>query len=668
MPTIAGVDIGGTFTDAVLVDGGGRLTVAKAHSTPADMAQGFLATLDLLAARSGVPASDLTLLAHGTTVATNAIVQGRVARTGLITTRGFRDVLEIGTQMRDDVYDLQAPLAPPLVPRPLRLEVRERVGPDGAILEPLDHDDVARAADELAAAGVEAVAICFLFSFANPEHERTAAAIVAERTRLPVTTSEAIAAEIREYPRMATTAVNASLLPLVGGYVGRLGAQLADASATAPLSLMCSNGGLARADTAAQAPIRLIASGPAAGAIGAGRLASLAGLPDALSLDVGGTTADVAAIHGGRPALRYRGEVAGHPIALPQVDVGSIGAGGGSIARVDAYGALTVGPESAGAVPGPAAYGAGGEDATVTDAHVVLGTLDPDAFLGGRVPLDRAAAERAVTHHVARPLRCSAEAAALAIVRVVCANMAAALRLVSVARGEDPRRHVLVGLGGAGPLHACAIADELDMTRVLVPRHPGVTAALGLLLTDERHDLARSFVRRTSAIRGPELSRLARDLGRAATDLLSGPGRTAFALDMRYRGQAFELAVQLPEPTLGGLERAVESFHRAHRRAYGHASPGAETEVVAVRATAVRPARRIRWAAGDQGSSRSSGVVTIATTRGRRRHRTYERSGIGADAIVRGPALITQEDSTTLVPAGWTARPVAGGSLLVERA
>ena len=489
-----GVDIGGTFTDAVVVDGAGTATVAKTRTTPDAIATGFLDALAALAERGGTEPGAIAYLAHGTTIATNAIVQGRTARIALVTTAGFRDTLEIGTQLRAHLYDLRAPNPPPLVPRALRFEVDERVGPQGEVVRPLDEAAVAAVADEVLAAGAEAIAVAFLFSFLNPAHERRAAELLATRTGLEVTLSSRVAPELREYPRSATTAINAALLPLVGGYVRDLASRIGEAGVRAPLHLMRSSGGVARAADAALLPVGLISSGPAAGVIGAAQVAAAAGVRDALTIDVGGTTADVALVIGGEPQLRYRGAVAGHPVALPQVDVGSIGAGGGSIARVDAFGALTVGPESAGADPGPAAYAMGGDDATVTDAHVVLGTLDAARFLGGRAPLDAGLARAAVQRAVAAPLGIGVEEAAAAIVRVCCANMAAALRVISVARGHDPRRLALVALGGAGPMHAPAIADELGIARIVVPRWPGITAALGLLAADIRHDLARGFV------------------------------------------------------------------------------------------------------------------------------------------------------------------------------
>ena len=351
--------------------------------------------------------------------------------------------------------------------------------------------DVEAAANAFAGAGVEAVAVCFLFSFAQPEHEREAGRILESMLPgVPVSLSCEVAAERREYPRAATTALNAALLPVVGSYVEELDARLQSLGAGVPLHLMRSNGGLATAGVARRLPVALIASGPAAGVIAAARLGAVAGMPDLLTFDMGGTTADVCLVSNGEPERRFRGEVQGHPVTLPQIDVLSVGAGGGSIARVDAFGSLRVGPESAGADPGPAAYGRGGEDATVSDAHLVLGTLDPDRFLGGRMALDAGAARRAVERAVAKPLRLSLAEAGDAVLRIADATMARALHVISVGRGHDPRGAALVAFGGAGPMHGCALAEELGIRRVLVPAHPGVTSALGLLLADVVHDLA----------------------------------------------------------------------------------------------------------------------------------------------------------------------------------
>ncbi len=669
-PVRAGIDVGGTFTDAVLLDSASRLTIAKVRTTPADLTEGFLEAVSALVAGSGVPAEAIAYLAHGSTVAANAIVQGRTARVGLLTTAGFRDVLEIGTQQRASLYDLRAPRPAPLVPRELRLEARERIGPAGEVVRPLEPADVEAAAEAFRLARVEAVAVCFLFSFANPAHEAEAGRIL-ERLLpgVPVTLSSDVAPEYREYLRTSTTVVNASLLPLVGRYVESLAGRL-----SVPLHLMQSNGGVATAAEAARLPVGLIASGPAAGVIGAARLGAVTGSPDLLTFDMGGTTADVSLVVGGEPQMRFRGEAAGHPVNLPQIDVLSVGAGGGSIARVDRFGSLAVGPESAGADPGPAAYGRGGEDATVTDAHVVLGTLDPARFLGGRMALDPAAALAAIERHVGAPLGLSAEEAAAAVLRIANATMVRALRVVSIARGHDPRRFALVAFGGAGPMHACAIADEVGMSRIVVPRYPGVQSALGLLLSDVRHDLRQTWVRLTSALDGDELERGLRRLEGEARGLLAdagftdGAGRVEFELDMRYRGQAYELTVPLgPDRELAEVER---TFHSTHERAYGHASPVEETEIVTLRARATGVLQAPNWdrlVPSESRGAQASARTVWTPERGPERYAVHERDALGAGDALDGPAIVEQDDSTLVVAPGWRLSVGAAGSAILER-
>jgi N-methylhydantoinase A len=672
----AGVDVGGTFTDAVLVDEEGRLHVAKVRSTPQDASEGFLDALAELARRSGVAPAALAYLAHGTTVATNAIVQDRLARAALITTAGFRDVLEIGTQQRRRVYDLWTPQPAPVIPRERCHEVRERIGAGGEEVDPLAEEDVVAVARRLRAQEVEAVAVALLFAPLEPAHERRVAEILAaELPGVPVSLSSQVAPEVREYLRTSTTALNAALLPVAGGYVRRLSERLEAGGVATPLHLMQSNGGVATAQAAAELPVGLVASGPAAGVIGAARLAQAVGEGDLLTFDMGGTTADIALVVDGLPQLRFQGDHGGRPVNLPQIDVLSVGAGGGSIAEVDRFGSLTVGPRSAGAVPGPAAYGAGGEAATVTDAHLVLGTLDPERPLAGGVRLDLEAARTAVRRAVAEPLGLAVEDAAEAIVRVADANMADALRVVSVARGHDPRRFALVGLGGAGPMHACAIADALAIPRVLVPRHPGVTAALGLLASDVRHDLRRTWIRPTAGLAPAELDGALRAMEAEARERLAAAGHAdgsaavAFELDMRYRGQAYNLTVPVaPGPVSAATLAAAEAaFADAHRAAYDSTPSVTETEIVTLRARATGRVPRSAWSASAaQNGARSYAARAVWTAGGRRPYTVHERDALGPGAEVRERTIIEQEDTTVVVPAGWHGE-VSPTDLLVLR-
>jgi N-methylhydantoinase A len=672
-----GVDVGGTFTDAVMADEQGRLHVAKVRTTSENLADGFLEGVGRLAERSGQPLSGLRYLAHGTTLATNAIVQGRVNRAGLVTTAGFRDLLQIGTQQRASLYDLWSPQPAPVIPRERCCEVRGRIGPDGAEVDPLNEDDVVAAAARLREQDVEAVAIVLLFSFANPDHERRAAEILGrELPGIPLSLSSQVAPEFREYLRASTTALNAAVLPLVGGYVRRLSRRLAEAKIGAPLHLMQSNGGVATAEAAARLPIGLVASGPAAAVIGAARLGEAVGERDLLTFDMGGTTADVAIVIDGLAQLRFQGDHGGHPVNLPQIDVLSIGAGGGSVAAVDRFGSLTVGPRSAGATPGPACYGAGGAEPTVTDAHLVLGTLDPDRPLGGVVALDTAAARAAVEGRVARPLGMSVEEAAEAIVRIATANMTNALRVVSVARGHDPRELALVALGGAGPMHACAIADELGIPRIVIPRHPGVTSALGLLLSDVRHDLRQSWIRPTDAVEVGELDAVLRRLEDQARALLARAGyegdrgTVGFELDMRYRGQAYNLTVPLaPRPvTAATLAGAQAAFAEAHRRAYDFTPTVQDTEIVTLRARAIGPVEHAPWADANGRPGRGSAREPMVWVDGERRpFALLDRRRLAPGDRIPEETIIDQEDATILVAAGWGGTVRAGGVVVLER-
>lgn len=669
----AGIDVGGTFTDAILVGDDGALDVVKVPTTPSRPAEGFAAAIAGMLAQAGADADALDYVVHGTTLATNAIVQGRAARVGLITTAGFRDVLEIGTQQRAELYDPRRPRPAPLVRRELRLEVRERIGADGAVVTSLEDDDVRAAAGVLRDAGVQAVAVVLLFSFLEPAHERRVRTLLMEELPgVPVSLSSDVAPEFREYPRTSTTALNAALLPLTGAYVREIADRMDAAGASVPLHLMQSNGGVTPARDGEELPIGLIASGPAGGVIGAARLGALAGLGDLLTFDMGGTTADVGLVVDGEPQMRPSGDAGPHPISLPQVDVLSVGAGAGSLARVDPFGELRVGPQSAGADPGPAAYGRGGNEATVADAHVVLGTLAPDRFLGGGMPLDADAARAAVRRSVGQPLGLSDEEAASAIVRIADATMVDALRLVSVARGHDPRRFALVAFGGAGGMHAASLAEQLGVERVLVPRHPGVASAMGLLLSDVRYDLRRTWVARTAELDTAELERRLAALGDDAAARLAragfgdGDASVDFDVDMRYVGQAYELRVPIRRPVdADALAGAEDAFQAAHERAYGHRLPNT-TEIVTLRATARGAHPALEWRYDVAAPARSE-AREVWTPGGPQTHAVHARAALAQGDELHGPAIVEQYDTTIVVPAGWRLEVVVGGSSLLAR-
>ena len=671
-----GIDVGGTFTDAVIVVDDGHVRIAKVRSTPERIEAGFMDGLRQLLERAGAEAADVGYLAHGSTVATNAIVQRRLARTALITNEGFRDVLAIGTQMRAHVYDLWTPEPEPIVPRDLCLGVRGRLDAAGEEVEPLDADSVRTAAAALRDRDVEAVAVMLLFSFINDEHERRVAEILAEE--LPgtvVSLSSRVVPEFREYVRASTTALNASLLPLMGAYLGAVTDEVAGEGVSVPLHMMQTNGGVAPAARARELPIALSASGPAAGVIGGARLAELVGESAALTFDMGGTTADIGLVIDGSPQRRFSGEAAGMPINLPQIDVLCIGSGGGSIARVDQFGSLTVGPASAGAEPGPAAYGLGGEDATVTDAHVVLGNLSPESALADGVPLDRELAERAVAAAVGEPLGLGVEEAAAAILRIANANMANALRVMTIARGHDPRRFALVAIGGAGPMHACALADELGIPRVVIPRYPGVAAALGLLATDIRHDLRRSWLQPTAAIVPADLDVEFARLEAEAADLLNTSASVtrsfefSHELDMRYRGQAYNLTVPFaPRPvTAEAIAAAEEAFEEEHRRLYDYTPSVTETDIVTLRLRALARIPDIDWTVAEDGRQPAVAGTRRVYHGGWRRWTAAGREQLAQDDTIAAETIIEQEDTTVVIPPGWSGRVGAAGTLVLQR-
>src|SRR5919198_1325648 len=575
---LLGVDVGGTFTDAALLTPDGLVT-AKAPSTPDDQSEGVLDAVHAALEAAGVRAEDVERFAHGMTVGTNALLEGKVARTALLATEGFTDLEELGRQARAELYRLCAGHPPPLVPPELRVPVPERTGPDG-VLRALDESRLRELVAERCG-GVEAAAVCLLWGFRHTGHERAVATVLDEE--LPgvhVSTSHETAGVFREYERCATTVVDAALSPLLRRYLERLGERARDAGLPEP-EVMLSGGGVASSATAARHGSRTVLSGPAGGAVGAARSAERAGAADVVCLDMGGTSCDVSVAFGGRAGETGGRDVGGRALALPMVDVHTIGAGGGSVAWRDAGGALRVGPRSAGAVPGPACYGRGGEEPTVTDANLMLGYLDSDSPLAGGVELDRGAAERAVAE-LGRSLGLSVEETAAGIVRVASTEMARAVRVMTVERGVDPRGLALLAFGGAGPLHAVTIAAELDMERVLVPPSSGVLSAVGLIASEPRRDLVESVL-----LSGDSLTS---DAAAAAVDRLAERGRDELGapdaglragFDLRYAGQAFELTIPGdPRPDPAELRRA---FDAAHEERYGYADEDAELELVTVR-------------------------------------------------------------------------------------
>ena len=652
---VLGVDVGGTFTDAVLLTAGGVVT-GKAPTTPHDQSEGVMAAVQEALGRAGAQAGAVERLVHGMTVGTNALLEGRTARTALIATEGFTDIEELGRQARPELYRLCVAAPEPLVPPELRVAAPERCGPDG-VLEALDIDGLRQ---RLAGLGEqpEAVAVCLLWGFRHPEHERQAAGVAREALgEAHVSTSHETAGVFREYERLATTVVDAALSPLLRRYLSNLTARAREAGLPAP-EIMLSSGGVAGAEIAAAHGSWTVLSGPAGGAVAAARAAGLAGTEDAVGLDMGGTSCDVSLVAGGRVAVTGGREVGGRSLALPMVDVHTVGAGGGSVAWRDPGGALRAGPRSAGADPGPACYGRGGTEPTVTDANLLLGYLDAGSSLAGGVRLDRDAAERAVAA-LAWELGLDPTEAAAGIVRVAGAEMAQAVRVVTVERGVDPRGLALVAFGGAGPLHAAQIAEELDMRRVIAPVVSGVLSALGLAVSERRRDLQESVL-----LSGDELTRdavaevVARLAARGREELGEAGGELRATYELRYAGQAFELPIDgHPEPDPAQLRAA---FDRAHAERYGYEDPEARLELVTVRVAVALPGGDPQPASGEPAE--------------RRAQRWAWFEGEWVDAAVLGPGTCEQDGpailelpgSTLVVPPGWSAHADAE-TVVMER-
>ena len=682
-----GIDIGGTFTDLVAIAADGRVLTRKAASTPHDYAEGIVAGLHALLDEAG--GADVAEVLHGTTIGSNTVLEGRGARTALIATAGFRDALEIRDLRMPVLYDLHWTKPPALVERRLRLEVTERMRPDGRIAVPLDTASVAAAIDVLRAERVESLAICLLHSYANPAHEQAvAAAVHAALPSLAVSVSHEILPEIKEYPRTSTTVVNAYVQPVVRCYLAALSARLQAAGIAAPLRLMQSNGGLASATFAAEQPVTIIESGPAAGVVGAAALAARLNEPRVITFDMGGTTAKAGLVEHGEVLRSEAMEVgagvmagsrllvgAGYMLKLPAIDLAEVGAGGGSICRLDAAGAPKAGPRSAGADPGPVCYGRGGTAPTITDCNLVLGYLDPAGLAGGALPLDRDAARAAIATHLAGPLARSVEQAAHAMLLLAAATMMRAIRAVSVERGRDPRQAALLAFGGNGPLFAAAIAAELGIARVIVPPLPGLFSAFGLLVADTEHHGSRSLRLRADAADPAAVQDVLDALETAGTQQLARDGfpaarrvlrRQAMA---RYAGQSSEIPVPLPDGDAADwLPRLPALFAAAHEQAYGFRAPAEEAvELMAISVQARGLPERPRLPdrippalAGEAGMRQAwfadhGWVATPVLARG---HLTSTPRP--------GPLIVQEYDATCLVPHGAHAALDGFGDIVIE--
>jgi N-methylhydantoinase A len=674
-----GVDIGGTFTDIVCRRPGEPMRILKIPTTRGDPSQAVLNAVSHLSQGLGIAPTDIARFLHGTTIATNAVLERKGAKIGLIASVGFKDTLEIGSQLRQELHRvLLEPVTPVfLAPGAQRKEAIEQVSAQGEVVRPLDEASICRAAAELVEDGVQAIAVCYVFSFLHPEHEqRTRELIAAQHPGIEISLSCEVDPTFREYERTVVTAFDAYMKPIVGRYLQRLQEGLGAAQVSAPLQIMQSRGGLSGTSVARKRPVRLFLSGPAAGVIGGAIVGRSSGYRDLITIDVGGTSSDIALVEGGEPVIRSQGNIAGFPVRVPMVDVNAIGAGGGSIAWIDGAGGLRVGPHSAGASPGPACYGRGGQDATVTDASVVLGWLDPAYFAGGSVSLDPSLARAAIEQFVARPLGISVEDAALGIHRVVNAQMVEGIRLVSIRRGLDPRRFALVALGGAGPIHATALAGELSIASVLIPRHPGVLSAAGLLAAPIEHEVATAFPRELASLDLAEMRRLLAALDRQCAGLMAEesigdlPATIQYSADVWYIGQSYHLEVPLALDDADPLARLYRDFLALHDRIYGHATQ---------QPASIVNLRSVHRAGGsdhlDEGDYRPTDAnphkpprsIRVAGNRLPVQAAIFLREAMPPGMHFKGPAIVEQADTTTLLEPGWQGTVLDNGNLLLTR-
>jgi N-methylhydantoinase A/oxoprolinase/acetone carboxylase beta subunit len=673
------VDIGGTFTDIEILDEAtGETRAVKTPTTPDDPSEGLITGLKLASEQVGFRLGDISALLHGTTIATNTVLQRRLPKGALITTAGFEDVLEIGRHFRRQVYASKAEPRVVLIPRAWRLGIRERTLATGTIETPVDEAEVRHLAEKLKAADIRCVAVCLLHAYANSEHENRVGALLAKHApEIDVSLSHEVSPEIREFERTSTTVLNALLMPVVRRYLERLRTRLKAAGFEAPVYLVQSNGGVMSPETAALLPARLLLSGPSGGALAAETIAQRLAMPNIVAVDMGGTSYDVSIVSEGRTRLVTEGTVDSLPVRLPMIEIRTIGSGGGSIARVEESGRLRVGPDSAGAKPGPACYGLGGSEPTVTDANVVLGRIDPGFFLGGAMSLDAAAAQAVVRTHVAEPLALSPEAAAEGILRVAVSHMAGAIRLSLFEKGLDPEDFTLLSFGGASGLHACDTADEIGIGRVVFPRDPGTLSAWGMLYSDVVHALARARLMKADAAALPALEEICVELRSAGAERLAGDGVAPadqllpIALDMRYPGQAYEIQVPFDFST-GSLNVALASsvarFHEVHDTQYAHAEPHVTPEVIAVRIAATgRLSKPAEHVFAFEGSTAHKGQRPVFAAGRWHEATVYERARLAADLDISGPAIIEEAHATHFIPPGWDVTAAPTGDLVATK-
>jgi N-methylhydantoinase A len=674
-----GIDVGGTFTDFTLfASDSGKIFFFKVPSTPHDPSEAIESGLRAMLEDLSFAPANVSYLGHGTTVATNIVIERRGARTGLITTKGFRDVLELGRQARPSIYDYRIQKPPVLVTRDLRTEVAERVGPDGEVLMELDTESLASAVETLRAGGVESVAICFLHSYRMPEHEAKAKQAVA--TVLPdvyVTLSSEILPEFREFERMSTTVVNAFVGPKMEAYLDKFRKRVRDAGIPVEPYTIHSNGGLMSVDAVKTSPVRTCVSGPAAGVVGAAEIGRVAGFPNLITFDVGGTSTDVSLIYESAPLFTSARMVAGYPVKTPMLDIHVIGAGGGSIAAIADAGSMKVGPRSAGAAPGPVAYGRGGTEPTITDANLCLGRLDAGMLLGGRMKIDLEAARKVITEKISAPLGTSMEEAAHGIIQIANANMSRAIRSVSIEKGYDIGTFALCAFGGAGPLHASEVAQECGIPDILIPLEPGTLCARGMLLSDLSADYVRSYFADSTAGNWHAVLGLFEEMAADGKAWLAQENiplerqRTKRLLDARYRGQNFEVKVDCDGLGPDDIAELEERFHAAHAKEYGYEIRHRPIQFVSARLQAlgeVTKAPQTKVAGGGSFEKARTGTrqVYINKAHGWQEAVIYNRSDLPVDTNFAGPAIVNEMSSTTLILTGQTGRIDAWGNLIVR--
>lgn len=675
-PVRVGVDIGGTFTDLEIFDSRHRRIVShKTPTTPEDPSIGLMDGLKGAGERWGFTLGDIGYLLHGTTIATNAVLQRRFPPGALVTSRGFEDVLEIGRHSRREIYSVAPRTAPVLVPRNLRLGVAERMRADGSAELPLSPAELDRLVEQLGKLDIQAIAVSLINAYVNPAHEEMIAERIArDLPALAIALSSVVSPEIREYERTNTTVLNALLMPVVKGYLDRLARRMREHGLSARLLIVQSNGGVCSPDTAAREPVRLLLSGPSGGALGALTLSRALGEPMLVGVDMGGTSFDVSIVRDERIEIVTQGEIDQLPVRIPMVEIRTIGAGGGSIARADPSGRVTVGPESAGARPGPVCYSRGGTEPTVTDANLILGRLDPEYFLGGAMPLDLDGARKAVKARFADPIGINVERAASGIITITNTSLAAAIRLSLFEKGLDPRDFAILSFGGAGSIHACAVAEELGISRVIFPTDASTFSAWGILHSDIKHDFARSRVIPLDAAALPAVIEMARALEDQANAQLDEDGiapadrSLQLSLDLRYKGQAFELTVPWRGEAIdeAGLQQAASDFHDMHRQRFSYANPADVVELVTVRLSAVGrlPLGEAEPPAGadqDRGAGKERQVWIGGEWR---TVPVWKRLSLRPAETISGPAIVEEEYTTVLIGSGWTATMDPSGHLV----